>query len=137
MEKAKLGISITLFGAAICLLGLFSNYTVMLLLVGYVLLLEESEWLKKTVVKTIAVMMAFSFASVLINLIPSALNVVDDIVGIFGGYWSMSVIRGILNTIDSALILIERILFICLAIKAFKQETIAVPFVDKLREKYM
>lgn len=137
MEKANLGISVTLFGAGICLMGLFSNYTVMLLLLGYVLLKEESEWLKKTVLKVLAIMMAFSFASVLVNLIPSGLNVLNDFLGIFGGYWSMSAIRGIFNTVDSILVFVERILFICLSIKAFKQETIAVPFVDKLLEKYI
>ena len=46
MEKSKLGIPVTLLAAAAALLGLYGGYVAVIVLVGYVLLVEENEWLK-------------------------------------------------------------------------------------------
>ena len=51
MEKSKLGIPVTLVAAAAWLFGLYNGYLLTAILVGYVLLAEESVWLKKTCLK--------------------------------------------------------------------------------------
>ena len=51
MQKAKLGISVGLLGAAIYFTSLFSGYLVPVILTGYVLLFEENDWLRKNAVK--------------------------------------------------------------------------------------
>ncbi len=46
MQKTKLGVSVALMGAALYFLGLFSGYVALIILAGYVLLMEENVWLK-------------------------------------------------------------------------------------------
>ena len=60
MQKTRLGISAALLGAVVCFSGLFSGYLLVFLLTAYILLMEENVWLKKTAVKTVAVLMVFS-----------------------------------------------------------------------------
>ena len=42
--KTKLGVSVGILGAATYFLGLFSGYTVLALVVGYILLCEQDSW---------------------------------------------------------------------------------------------
>ena len=84
MQRTKLGISVGLLGAAICFSGLFGGYLLTGVLVGYVLLFEENIWLRKTAIKTLALMMGFSLASSVIGLFPSLIHIVDNIFMMFG-----------------------------------------------------
>lgn len=137
MQKTRFGITVGLLGAAIYFMGLFGGYLVTALLVAYVLLFEENQWLKKSAVKSVALMVLFSLLSVLVHLIPNAISFIDDVVGIFGGSFYISFISSLANAVTSALNLIETVLFIGLGIKALNQGNIAVPVVDKLIDKYM
>lgn len=76
MEKTKLGVSVGIFGAFLYVAALFGGYIAITLLAGYVLLMESNEWLKKTAVKAVATLACFSFLSLLIGLIPDAVEVV-------------------------------------------------------------
>lgn len=76
MQKTKIGVSVGLLGAAIYFMGLFSGYLTVVLLIGYVLLFEENEWLRKSAVKAVALMVVFSLAAAVMNLIP---NVIGEI----------------------------------------------------------
>ena len=137
MQKTKLGISVGLMGAILYFVGLFSGYVAITLLVGYVLLCEENMWLKKAAVKALAVMMLFSFASAIINLIPNFINFIDDIAIIFGGNFYISIISKLVNMIVSALNILQKLLLLILGVKALNQGTITVPVVDNLINKYM
>ena len=128
MQKTRLGISVGMLGAAIYLTGLFSGYLAALLLTGYVLLFEENEWLKKSAVKAVALMMLFSFITVLINLIPNAM---------FGGSFHVGFISGLVSAVISVIDIIEKLLFISLGVRALNQGTIDVAVVDGLISKYM
>jgi hypothetical protein len=99
MQKTRLGISVGMLGAAIYLTGLFSGYLAALLLTGYVLLFEENEWLKKSAVKAVALMMLFSFITVLINLIPNAMSCIDHIASMFGGSFHVGFISGLVSAV--------------------------------------
>ena len=87
MQKTKLGISVGLLGAVLYFTGLFSGYIVAVLIAGYILLCEENEWLRKSAVKALGVMIAFSLMTTVINLIPNALSFIDEIVSIFAKYF--------------------------------------------------
>lgn len=137
MQKTKLGISVGLLGAGLYFMGLFSGYMVTVLLAGYVLLCEDNEWLKKAAVKAIAVMVLFSFASAVINLIPNVMSFIDYIVSMFGGNFYIGFIFNLVNAVEIALNVIEKLLFLGLGVKALNQGTIAVPVVDDLINKYM
>ena len=117
MQKTKLGVSVAVLGAAMYLLGLVGGYIPTLLMAGYVLLFEENSWLKKAAVKVLAVMLCFSFAGVVLGLLPSAVGVLNATLGVFG-------VGGI-----------QSVLLILLTIKALTQGTVAVPVVDELVDK--
>lgn len=137
MQKTRLGISVGMFGATIYLTGLFSGYLVAVLLAGYVLLFEENGWLKRSAVKAVSLMVFFSFITVLINLIPNAINCIGYVASMFGGSFHIGFISNLVSAVTSAIDIIEKLLFIGLGVKALNQGTIAVPVVDKLVSKYM
>lgn len=136
MQKTRLGISVGLLGAAVFFSCFFGGYTISIILAGYILLVEENAWLKKNAVKAVALMFGFSVLSAVINLIPNAINFIDDIFNIFGGNFYINFISNIINLIESALGIIEKVLFIVLGLKAFNQGTIKIPVIDSLVNKY-
>lgn len=135
--KTKLGISVAMMAAATYLLGLFTGNLALLLIVGYVLLCESDEWLKKSVVKALAISLVFSFVSAVIGLIPNAISIVDDLVNIFGGSFNILFISRIITFINTVLTVFEKLLLLGLALLAFDNKTIKLPFVDDLIEKHM
>lgn len=68
MQKTKLGITISGLAAAIYLTCLFGGYIPAIILTGYVLMVEENEWLRRNAVKAIVLMMIFSVFIYGINL---------------------------------------------------------------------
>lgn len=137
MQKTKLGVSVAVLGAAVYFAGLFSGYTITIIMAGYILLMEENVWLKKSAVKSVALMIAFSALSVLLGLIPDAIGVIGNVVGIFGGSFRISVLTNTFYMLINALNLLEKILFLILGLKALNQGTIKVPVIDKLVDKCM
>lgn len=137
MQKTKLGVGVGLLGAAVCFLALFGGYTPMLIAVGYILLFEENEWLKKTGVKALAVMFTFSVFITVIDLIPDCLNVISSFLGIFNFSVYFSLIRSMFSVLVDILSLLRTVVLILLGYKALSQGTIKVPFVDTLINKYM
>lgn len=135
MQKTKLGVTVALLGAAIYFIGLFGGYIPVIILGGYVLLMEENVWLKKAAVKSAAVLIMFSLFSALLGLIPGVISFVDDIFNIFGGYFTIGVVTSIVNMLLSALSLLRTLLFILLGLKALNQGNISVPGIDKLVNK--
>ena len=137
MEKTKLGISVGLLGVIVFAAALFGGYFPLLLVAGYILLREENEWLRKSAVQAVVTSIAFSFLIYAVGLIPDALDWFVSLINIFGTSFYFSVINGIINAVTSALSIIREILFLLMILKAFKQESIQIPVVDKIIEKYM
>ncbi|MBR7142998.1 MAG: hypothetical protein IKD06_05615 [Clostridia bacterium] len=137
MQKTKLGITVGLMGAIIYFMGLISGYLLTVLLVGYVLLVEENLWLKKQGVKALLLMGCFSLASLAVGLIPDLLEIVNNIIGIFGGYISFNFVYNLINLIRNVLNVVELVLFVLLGLKSFTQGTIQIPVVDNLVNKFM
>ena len=137
MQKTRLGISVGMLGAAIYLTGLFSGYLVAILIAGYALLFEENRWLKRSVVKAVSLMVFFSSITVLINLIPDAMNCISYVASMFGGNFHVGFISNLVSAVTSVIDVIQKVLFLALCVKALNQGTIVVPVVDKLINKYM
>lgn len=137
MQKTTLGISAGLLGATVYFMGLFSGYMVAVIMTGYILLFEENEWLKKSAVKTVALMIFFSFLTTAVHLIPDVMSFVSNIVALFGSSFYIASIDNVVNAIMIAISIVEKILFIGLGMKALNQRMISIPFVDSLINKYM
>lgn len=135
MQKSKLGISVALIGAALYFLGLFSGYVAVVFVAGYVLLMEENVWLRKTAVKSVALLVFFSLILSVLNLIPSLVNFIDDIFNIFGGNFTIRFLTNIINMLRSGINLIQVVVFLILGLKALNQGTVRVPVIDKMVDK--
>lgn len=130
--KTKLGLSVGFLAAITYFLGLFSGYTALILLVGYVLLCEEDSWLKKSVVKALVISLCFSVLYYVIDFIPTLLNLVDDIFGIFKSSFYPSSIYSLFDFFQNGLNIIKEIVMIILGIMALGKKTINIAPIDKL-----
>lgn len=135
MQKTRLGISAALLGAVVCFSGLFSGYLLVFLLTAYILLMEENVWLKKTAVKTVAVLMVFSLLNAVLGLIPDLISVITSIFNIFNGSFSIRILSSIISAARSVLGFLETLLLLGLGFKALNQGTIKIPMIDKLVDK--
>lgn len=136
MQKTKLGITVGLLGAAVYFASLFGGYTPVLLIAGYVLLFEENEWLKKTCVKAVSLMIVIAVVRLTIGLVPDILGCISSFLSIFNVYFSLSIVSSIFSVIIKIINIMENVLFLILGIKALNQGTITIPVVDKLINKY-
>lgn len=118
MQKTRLGISVGMLGAAIYLTGLFSGYLVAVLLAGYVLMFEENEWLRRTGVKAVSLMVLFSLITVLVNLLPDIMSCISNVSYAFGGNYRAEVISNLGSALTGAVKIVESLVFIVLAIEA-------------------
>ena len=71
MQKAKLGISVGLLGTAIYLTALSGSLLGLLVLAGYVLLVEDNQWLRLSAVKAVAVYLFFTFVIQAVGYVPA------------------------------------------------------------------
>ena len=134
--KTKLGVSTGVLAALAFFAAIFGGYIPVIIVVGYILLFEEDEWLKKTAVKAIVLAILFSLIITLIGLIPDILNWLSTILSWFKLTIKYSIVNTIVSFITSTLALIRTCLFLILGFIAITKEEIKVPIVDKFVEKY-
>ncbi len=135
MQKTKLGISVGLMGFITYFACYFGGYIAAILLFGYILLVENNQWLRKTAVKALLLTVAFSLLSALIGLIPDIIEFIGSIVSVFNGSFYLSIVSKIVTVLISAIGLIKTVLFIVLGFKALSQGSVNVPVVDDLTNK--
>lgn len=136
MQKTRLGITVGLMGALTYFIALFGGYMAMIIVAGYILLFETNEWLKKSAVKAAVITIGFAVLIAIINLIPDAVTFVSSIIAVFGKYFSLSVLDNIINVITTVLAIIEKVLLLLLGIKALRQGSIGIAFVDRFIQKH-
>lgn len=135
MQKTKLGVTVGLLGAALYFLGAISIICAFLL-AGYVLLIEENEWLKKTAVKMMVIVITFA-------LLQYGVVIIEDIVSILNavfGWFAIVHIRVPLNLdiiLTKAITIIENCLLIFMGLKAMTLNTVKVECFDKIVDKHM
>lgn len=137
MEKTKLGIPVTVLAAAAWLLGLYSGYLLTGILLGYVLLMEESAWLKKQCVKVLLALLTFSVISTALGLIPDLLHILYSFLEIFDVHFYLGFVHDVLNFLGQIVSLVKVLLFLGLGIAALLNKQIKLPAVDKLIDKYL
>ena len=135
MQKTRLGISVGLMGFITYFACYFGGYVAAILIFGYILLIENNPWLRKTAVKALILTIVFSLLPAVIGLIPNGIEFVGTVVNLFGGNFYLSIVSKIVSILTSAIGLIKTVLFILLGIKALSQGTITVPVVDDMTNK--
>jgi hypothetical protein len=136
MMKTKLGISAELFGAALYFIGLISIIP-LVLMAGYVLIVEDNDWLKKTAVKAVAVVIFFAILSSVVGLVGNSTSLLSDIASLFKGTINLSWLNRFLSICRTAISLVQALFLLLLGLKALKQGDVKLGSVDKVIEKNM
>ncbi len=130
MQKTKLGITIGMLSALVYFMALIGGYIPLFLLVGYILLFEQNDWLRRVCYKAVALSIVFSLLPVAINLVPQVLGCLSNFLTIFNGHISYTVVSLIINFITSVINIVETVLFLLLGIKAMKLQDVKVKKID-------
>lgn len=139
--KTKFGITAGALAAIAYLCGFFSGYVVLALIVGYVFIVEENDWLKINVLKALVITLCFSVLSALIGFIPNIFDLIASLFRIWGKGTTISgneVVSGInaaVSFIQNILNICEKVLMLVLALFAAKLKTVKIGFIDGIIEK--
>lgn len=79
----------------------------------------------------------FSVLSVAIGFIPQVINFITDFINIFGTSIYLNVVNKLFGELQSLISIIQIIVYFLLAWKSLSQETIEIPVVDSLINKYL
>jgi Co/Zn/Cd efflux system component len=134
--KTKLGISAELFGAALYFTGLISIIP-LVLMAGYALIVEDNDWLKRTAVKAVAVVIFFAILSSVVALVGNSTSLLSDIASIFRGTINWSWLNRILSICRTVISLAQALILLLLGFMALKQGDVKLGSVDKVIEKNM
>lgn len=134
MQKSKLGVSIGLVGAALYFFGAFNTLPA-ILLAGYVLLFEENDWLKKSAIKMVTVLVVFNVLIVAVGLIQDVFSVVNIFVNWFK-YVNITMPLNLDNLLIVVLSFLEKVLLIFMGISALSMGTVKIKFVDNVINKH-
>ena len=137
MEKTKLGVSVGLFAAFVYAAAFLGGYVPAILVLGYVLLMESDEWLKKTAVKAVATLVIFGVLVAIVGLIPEGINWLASVINVFGANIRFEFLNDVFGVVKGFIGVVKDVAFLGLIVKALKKETIKLPVIDDLIEKYM
>ena len=132
MEKTKMGLSVNVVAALAYLLCFFGGYTVALLFLGYVVLCENNDWLRKNVVTALLVMVGFSILNTAIGLIPDLINLVSSLLRIFSLHFYPEIPEAIFSFFSNIIYFVRLAVFAMLAVLAYKKKSVEVKILGKV-----
>ena len=137
MEKTKLGLPVGLTAAVLGLLCYYGGYVASAIVVGYVLLKEENEFLKKFILKVLVLMVTFSVLNTVIYFIPNVLGVVYSLINIVNVDLYLGFVDRIINFLGNALSVVKIVVFLLLCFNGLKSKMFKVPVLDEQIEKLL
>lgn len=137
MEKTKLGIPVTVMAALVCLLGYYGGYVIAGVAVGYVLLVEQNAWLKKSALKVLSLLLCFSVASTVIYLIPNIVSMIESLAFIFTEEYFEGSYYRVFEFFSSLLNLLKTVLFVLMGCFWLAGKDLKIPVLDKLLDKLL
>jgi len=136
--KTKIGVSAGAYAAFTFFLAYFGGYTPLLIAVGFVLIFENNEWLKATVLKAVVLSVLFSLLTTALRFIPNNMfGLFRDIAAIFNGNLTYAKLSQVITALTDIVGICELVLFIILMFMALKMKTIKIGFVEKFVEKHL
>ncbi|HAX73124.1 MAG TPA: hypothetical protein DCY20_06335 [Firmicutes bacterium] len=136
MQKTQLGMPVTIVATTLYLLGLI-NYVCLLVMVGYVLLYERDEWLRKCAIKSVVFILCFGFLNVVFRMGNDVLGVLNGFLTWFDAPFQLVWPFNINVILQNALNFIQSILLMLLGFKALHHKDLKLPIVDKIMNQYM
>jgi uncharacterized membrane protein len=141
--KSKLGIHCGFLACLCFLVGQFFGGVALSILVGYILLKEENEFLRFSALKALVIVLFVSVLNNLIYLLPDFFGLIDSITRIFDAdtYFNniefISKLNQVLSLCTSIVSFAKEILMLVLALFATKIKTIKLPVIDPVLAKYV
>lgn len=135
MQKTKLGVSVGLVGAALYFLGCI-NIIPAFLLAAYVLLYEDSDWLKKTAIKMLIVVVVFNLLFVGVGLIQDVFGILNYILSGFTTA-TVSVPLDLDKVLRYVIGFVQDFVLIVMGLKALKMKNASSEFVEKIINEHM
>ena len=117
-----------------------TTYWVLILgiLVGYVLLVEDSAWLKKFCLKVLLLMLVFSVVNTVLYLLPDLVDLLFSFLRIFGVYNRPSFfnfIDNVFSFLSQIISLVKMLIFLLLGAATLIGKDVKVPVLDAFVEK--
>lgn len=134
MQKTKLGVTVGLLGAAVYFMGLISIIA-LVLLVGYVLLFETNEWLKRSAVKAVTIVVAFTLVSVVFGFGNDVFGVINGILSWFGLSFQLAWPFNLNSIAIDGINAIQKLVLVVSGLKALYQGSLPVSFIDRVVDR--
>lgn len=132
MPKTNLGVTVGLMAAAIYLLAIAGGYIPLLLIGGYVVLVEKDAWLKRVVIKALALMLLFSVMLTVIGLIPDVLSWISGLASVFDGVFTYGKASAVVGVISGLIDIVRTVLFLVLGLNALKMKDVSIGWIDNM-----
>ena len=136
MVKTKLGVSVGLLAAGVYFIGLIAT-TPLLLAAGYVIIAEEDAWLRKSVVRTIIIVVSFAVLSTFLGLLDNSTTLVTNIVQLFRLTVSMADVDRVIRILQMILNIAERVILLTMGFVALRQGAVRLAPIDSLMDNHM
>lgn len=137
MQKTKLGISIGLLGAAAYFAALLGSWTPVLLVAGYILLVEENDWLRRCAVRALVILAVITLTPAVLSLVENVFGLCNTVLGWFNAAFTLRfpgrcdyIIRYAVQFIGNGLLLI-------LGVRALQVGSHPVAALEKFLDKHM
>jgi len=134
LEKTKLGIPVGVFAAIIYFIAVIGGYNsliVLILALGYVMMKEDNQWLKKAVFKALAIFLAYYVFVELINIFDNSILSLPYTLS-NGKIRSIKIPFNFINIIKSLASLVRYALLLFLGFGAFKQKDLPIASIDNV-----
>lgn len=134
-HKTRLGLSVGLVGGITYLCGLFGGLLVLLLASAFIFLYEDNMWLKRTALKALVLLLAFSVLQAVIGILPDLMRLFSGFAVLFHSYFEPEFIYNLESVLLSAVHLGKNVLFLVLGLLAFDQRDLRLGKLDEWIEK--
>lgn len=137
MEKTKLGISVKLLAAIICLSPLFGGSVVFFGLVLYVLLMEKNEWLKKMTIRTLVIVFVCAAASAILDFVPNIISVMDSFANIFRTNFHIPFVSDLFYAANHVVSVARTIVLLIMSLKCFTEDNVEIKQLEDFVAKHV
>lgn len=135
--KSKLGLSIGLTGALIYAITYFAGMIPLILIIGYLLIVEKNEWLNYIVIKALCLTILFAILATITSFIPNLLSIVQDFSTTYEVPFYYQLVLAFQSLVLGVLSFVKTILFLLLAVRALGLKDVPFLGISGLVSKHM
>lgn len=136
MEKTKLGISVALTAALLYFLGLISPIA-LVVAAGYVLIAEKDQWLRKSAVQALAIMLFYQIVVAVIGVGSYLFTFLNNVITNFAHSFHIGYPLHIDNILLSLAWLAQAVLLLILGFMALANKGFDLPMISDFADKHL